>query len=51
MAPSRPCSDLRQVPDTQEVYMSNSSDMSIILEVLELVTQDGAADSLEAAIK
>ncbi|GAA5931682.1 Ran GTPase-binding protein MOG1 [Sporobolomyces koalae] len=44
-------SDLRQVPDTQEVFLAPDSDLSLIVEVLELVTEQGAADSLEAAIK
>ncbi|GAA5829607.1 hypothetical protein JCM11251_000219 [Rhodosporidiobolus azoricus] len=44
-------SDLRQVPDTQEVFLSPDSDLSLIVEVLELVKDDGAADSLEAAAR
>ncbi|GAA5875253.1 hypothetical protein JCM16303_000556 [Sporobolomyces ruberrimus] len=44
-------SDLRQVPDTQEVFLSPNSDLSLIIEVLELVKDEGAGDSLEAAIK
>ncbi|KAM0792205.1 hypothetical protein ACM66B_004901 [Microbotryomycetes sp. NB124-2] len=44
-------SDLRQVPDTQEVYLSNESDLSIILEVLELVTDNGAGDDIETGIR
>lgn len=44
-------SDLRQVPDTQEVFMAPDSDLSLIVEVLELVKQDGAGDSLEKALK
>lgn len=49
---SRPTnlSDLRQIPDNQEVFLSPSSDTSVILEVLGLVG-DGAAktDLWEAA--
>ncbi|KAI0003275.1 Mog1p/PsbP-like protein [Russula compacta] len=37
---------IRQVPDTQEVYISSVSDDSIIIEVLERVS---AGDSAEAA--
>lgn len=44
-------SDLRQVPDSQEVYLSNNSDLSIILEVLQLVEEEGAADDLDKAIR
>ncbi|BGP14069.1 hypothetical protein JCM10213_002364 [Rhodosporidiobolus nylandii] len=44
-------SDLRQVPDTQEVFLSPDSDLSFIVEVLELVKDDGAADSLDAAVR
>lgn len=35
-------SDLRQVPDTQEVFLSPNSDVSLILEILQRVNeQDG----------
>ncbi|SCV66964.1 BQ2448_5610 [Microbotryum intermedium] len=44
-------SDLRQVPDTQEVYLSNDSDLSLILEVLQLVEEEGSDRSLEAGIR
>ncbi|GAA5908405.1 hypothetical protein JCM6882_007928 [Rhodosporidiobolus microsporus] len=44
-------SDLRQIPDTQEVFLSPDSDLSLIVEVLELVKDEGAADSLEAAAR
>ena len=43
--------DLRQVPDTQEVFLSNDSDLSLILEVLELVRDEGAQDDLDSAIR
>ncbi|KAH9854039.1 Mog1p/PsbP-like protein [Lenzites betulinus] len=39
-------SDFRQVPDTQEVYLSPDSDISIIVEVLESV----AASDLREAV-
>ncbi|BGP54067.1 hypothetical protein JCM8202_003067 [Rhodotorula sphaerocarpa] len=44
-------SDLRQVPDTQEVFMAPDSDLSLIVEVLELVKDDGAEDDLEKALR
>ncbi|GAA5869005.1 hypothetical protein JCM8547_003248 [Rhodosporidiobolus lusitaniae] len=44
-------SDLRQVPDTQEVFLSSDSDLSLIFEVLQLVKEEGAQDSLEAAAR
>jgi len=44
-------SDLRQVPDTQEVLLSPDSDITAILEVLECVSENGADRSLEEAIK
>ncbi|KAI0290444.1 hypothetical protein BC826DRAFT_1026436 [Russula brevipes] len=37
---------LREVPDTQEVYLASNSDDSIIVEILERVSQ---TDSVEAA--
>jgi hypothetical protein len=33
------------------VFLSPDSDLSFIVEVLELVKEEGAADSLEAAVK
>ncbi|GAA5929497.1 hypothetical protein JCM3775_002357 [Rhodotorula graminis] len=44
-------SDLRQVPDTQEVFLAPDSDLSLIVEVLELVKDEGSADDLEAAAR
>ncbi|GAA6026798.1 hypothetical protein JCM8097_005870 [Rhodosporidiobolus ruineniae] len=44
-------SDLRQVPDTQEVFLSPDSDLSLIVEVLELVKDEGSGESLEAAAR
>ena len=38
-------SDFREIPDSQEVYLSESDDTSVILEVLESVTP---ADSVDA---
>lgn len=34
------CSDLRQVPDTQEVFLSPDSDLSYIIEILQQVEGD-----------
>lgn len=44
-------SELRQVPDTQEVLLSPDSDLSVILEVLERVTDGRAGDDDEAALR
>jgi hypothetical protein len=33
-------SDLRQVPDTQEVWLSPDSDISVVIEILERVEPD-----------
>ncbi|BGP46231.1 hypothetical protein JCM10450v2_002071 [Rhodotorula kratochvilovae] len=44
-------SDLRQVPDTQEVFLAPDSDLSLIVEVLELVKGEGSADDLEKAAR
>lgn len=33
-------SDIRQVPDTQEVFLSRDSDISYIIEILESVEAD-----------
>jgi len=39
------------VPDTQEVFLSPDSDLSLIVEVVEFVTEEGAGESVEAALK
>lgn len=44
-------SDLRQVPDQQEVWLDNDSNLSWILEVVQLVTQDGAQHDQDSAIR
>jgi len=45
-------SDLRQVPDNQEVFMANdNSGLSIIIEVLEYVRENGAGENTEKALK
>ncbi|GAB1517533.1 hypothetical protein RhiTH_000582 [Rhizoctonia solani] len=41
-----PISDLRQVPDTQEVFLAADSDVSIVCEILERVAPD---DPVEVA--
>jgi hypothetical protein len=38
------CSDLRQIPDTQEVFLSPDSDVSYIVEILEQVEGDDTSD-------
>lgn len=42
---------MRQIPDNQEVFLSADSDTSVIVELLSLVTEDGAKDDLWAAAK
>lgn len=44
-------SDLRQVPDNQEVLLSPNNDLTLITEVLESVKEGSAKDDLEAAIR
>lgn len=44
-------SDLRQVPDNQEVLLGLDDDTTIIVEVLESVKEGKAKDSLEEAIR
>jgi hypothetical protein len=45
-------SDLRQVPDNQEVYLSQQEDdLTLIVEVLQGVKDGAAKDDLEAAIR
>lgn len=45
-------SDVRQVPDTQEVHLSRDvNDISLILEILESVKDGEAATDLEAAVR
>lgn len=45
------CSDLRQVPDTQEVYLSPDSDTSLVIEILEHVepTASSASQSTQGS--
>ncbi|KAK9896024.1 Mog1p/PsbP-like protein [Cystobasidium minutum MCA 4210] len=42
-------SDFRQVPDTQEVFLSEDSDNSIIFEILQVVSEGAAAADLREA--
>ncbi|EPQ26965.1 uncharacterized protein PFL1_05600 [Pseudozyma flocculosa PF-1] len=44
-------SQLRQVPDNQEVLIRNDSDVSCIIEVLQLATEEGAGQDLDKAIR
>lgn len=44
-------SDLRQVPDNQEVFLSNDSDTAIIFEILAPVQEGGAASDMYEAAK
>ncbi|CAK9787434.1 Mog1p/PsbP-like protein [Cutaneotrichosporon oleaginosum] len=44
-------SDLRQIPDNQEVFLSPTSDTSVILEVLGLVEEGAAKTDLWEAAK
>ncbi|KAN0059823.1 hypothetical protein ACQY0O_008397 [Thecaphora frezii] len=44
-------SELRQIPDNQEVLIRNDSDVSCIVEVLQLATEEGAGDGLDGAIR
>ncbi|KAG8720014.1 hypothetical protein FRC08_001373 [Ceratobasidium sp. 394] len=38
-------SDLRQVPDTQEVFLATDSDVSVVIEILERVEPDEPAQA------
>lgn len=44
-------SDLRQIPDNQEVFLSPSSDTSLVVEVLGLVEEGQAGRDLWEAAK
>ncbi|PWN52061.1 Mog1p/PsbP-like protein [Violaceomyces palustris] len=44
-------SDLRQIPDNQEVFLSPDSDVSLIVEVLELVKEGQASSDPVEAVK
>lgn len=44
-------SDFRQVPDNQEVLVRDDSDISLIVEVLQLATDEGASENLDNAVR
>lgn len=44
-------SDLRQIPDTQEVFLFHDSDVSIIFEILQIVNEGDAANDVREAAK
>ncbi|KAK8853445.1 hypothetical protein IAR55_004151 [Kwoniella newhampshirensis] len=44
-------SDLRQIPDNQEVFLSSTSDTAVVLEVLGMVEDGSASTDLWEAIK
>ncbi|EST05064.1 Ran-interacting Mog1 protein [Kalmanozyma brasiliensis GHG001] len=44
-------SDFRQVPDNQEVLVRDDSDISLIIEVLQLATDEGADENLDKAVR
>ena len=44
-------SELRQVPDTQEVLLSPDSDVSLIVEILEQVSEGTSQDALDKAVR
>jgi hypothetical protein len=45
------CSELRQVPDNQEVLLGLEDNTTIIVEVLESVKEGEAGADLESAIR
>ncbi|TXT15804.1 hypothetical protein VHUM_00307 [Vanrija humicola] len=47
----RDASDFRQVPDTQEVFVADQSDTSVIVEILESVDEGDAGTDLNAAAR
>jgi hypothetical protein len=44
-------SNLRQVPDTQEVFVFPDSDVSIVFEILQIVQEGEAATDLRKAVE
>jgi hypothetical protein len=44
-------SDFRQVPDTQEVYTTEDGAVSLVVEILDVVKEEGCEDDLWKAIK
>lgn len=50
-SPQKLRSDFRQVPDNQEVFVRDDSNVSLILEVLQLARDKGADEDLDKAIR
>ena len=44
-------SGFRQVPDTQEVYTTEDGDVSLVVEILDVVKEDGCEEDLWKAVK
>ncbi|KAJ1026028.1 hypothetical protein NDA18_003688 [Ustilago nuda] len=44
-------SDFREVPDNQEVLVRDDSDVSLIVEVLQLARDEGADETLDKALR
>ena len=44
-------SDLRQIPDNQEVFLSPNSDTSVVIEVLTMAEEGMAREDLWNAVK
>lgn len=45
------CSELRQIPDNQEVFLSPVSETSVVVEVLAMVEEGEAGKDLWEAAK
>jgi hypothetical protein len=44
-------SDMRQIPDNQEVFLSSNSETSVIFEILQMVEEGRCSTDLWEAIK
>jgi len=44
-------SDLRQIPDNQEVFLSADSETSIVVEILQMVEEGRCSTDLWEAVK
>jgi hypothetical protein len=44
-------SDLRQIPDNQEVYLSADSETSVVVEILQMVEEGRCSTDLWEAVK
>lgn len=44
-------SDLRQIPDNQEVFLSSDSETSIVVEILQMVEEGRCSTDLWEAVK